>query len=132
MCSSYSGGHYLHDYIIRSSNYNMHPSVWSPSDVVWSSSSVIIILPFAVKGTFPAVEFDMNTKYVTVHSKYLKRSGLVQIEDKLDHQGSMVLLRLCILDLTQRLPDLVISSSCHWPLPPEDRGYVVITHTNIE
>ena len=33
----------------------------------------------------------------------------------------MVLVKLCILDLTQRLPDFVISSSCHWPLPPEDR-----------
>ena len=32
----------------------------------------------------------------------------------------MVLVRLCILDLTQRLPDLVKSISCHWPLPPED------------
>ena len=34
----------------------------------------------------------------------------------------MVLVRMCILDLTQRLPDLVTSSSCHRPLPPEDRG----------
>ena len=42
----------------------------------------------------------------------------------------MVLVRLCILDLSQRLSDWIISSSCHWPLPPEDRGYAVITpHT---
>eukprot|EP00731_Ephydatia_muelleri_P012177 Em0006g1071a len=44
----------------------------------------------------------------------------------------MVLVRLCILDLTQRLPDLVISSSFHWPLPPEDHGYVIIAPTYIE
>ena len=40
----------------------------------------------------------------------------------------MVLVRLCILDITQRLPDLVKSSSWHWPLPPEDRGYVLNAH----
>ena len=37
-----------------------------------------------------------------------------------------------ILDLTQRLPDLVMSSSCHRHLPPEDRGYVIIATTYIE
>ena len=108
MCSSYNGGHYLHDYIIWSSNYNMHPSVWSPSDVVWSSSSVIIILPFAVEGKFPAVHFDKKTKYVTVQSKYLNDSGLESTKDK----DVILYIRGGVWDQIEFLSKRVIKDGC--------------------
>ncbi|KAL5518099.1 hypothetical protein EMCRGX_G003780 [Ephydatia muelleri] len=62
----------------------------------------------------------------------LVRLCILDLTQRLPDLGSMVLVRLCILDLTQRLPDSIISSSCHWPLPPEDRGYVIIAPTFIE
>ena len=42
----------------------------------------------------------------------------------------MALVRLCILDLTQRLPDMVKSTSGHWPLPPEDPLHISSLHTH--
>ena len=55
--------------------------------------------------------------YVIIHGV----SGILQ-----SHQGKIVMVRLCILDLTQGLSDHVRYSPCQWPLPPEDHGYVII------
>eukprot|EP00731_Ephydatia_muelleri_P013922 Em0007g1232a len=133
-CGQYMEGDYevsgvepLHDFKGHMSNLLEE----LPFHVVGKAYEELAVIKKSVlgKSTLRCVDYR---KAAILGSIVLVRLCILDLTKRLPDLGSMVLVRLCILDITQRLPDLVVSSSCHWLFPPEDHGYVIIAPTFVE
>ena len=86
-----------------------------------------------LKGDYAIAVLQSVTEVAQEHEEdvlhMLPQLGQTLAKQRRNYVLNQVLVRMYILDLTQRLSDFVMCSPCQWPLPREDHGYVITLHT---